>query len=31
MINKLIEKYYQVKYAYFFKGKRAALNEILGK
>ena len=31
MIEKIMTKYYQIKYAYFFKGKRAAFNEILGK
>ena len=27
----MIDKYYRCKYAYFFKGKRGLLNEILGK
>jgi len=31
MIERMIEKYYQVKYAYFYKGKRAAILELLGK
>ena len=31
MIEKMIDKYYRCKYAYFFKGKRGLLNEILGK
>jgi len=31
MIERMIDKYYQVKYAYFFKGKRAAILELIGK
>ena len=31
MIEKMIDKYYRIKYAYFFKGKRAAFNELIGK
>jgi len=31
MIERMIEKYYQVKYAYFYKGKKAAIYELLGK
>jgi len=31
MIERMIDKYYQVKYAYFFKGKKAAILELLGK
>ena len=31
MIERMIDKYYQIKYAYFFKGKRAAIRELIGK
>ena len=31
MIERMIEKYYQVKYAYFYKGKKAAVLELIGK
>jgi len=29
MIDRLIDKYYQVKYAYFYKGKIEAIKELL--
>jgi|DEB0MinimDraft_12_1074336.scaffolds.fasta_scaffold03951_7 hypothetical protein len=29
MIDRLIDKYYRVKYSYFFKGKREAIRELL--
>jgi hypothetical protein len=29
MIDRLIDKYYRVKYSYFFKGKREAIKELL--
>jgi len=31
MIEKIIQKYYQCKYAYFYKGKKGLINEILGR
>ena len=27
-MNKIIDKYYQLKYAYFFKGKEGLYNEV---
>jgi hypothetical protein len=30
MIERIMTKYYQIKYAYFFKGKRAAIREVIG-
>ena len=29
LVKQLIDKYYQVKYAYFYKGKREAIRELL--
>jgi len=31
MIEKIMVKYYQIKYAYFYKGKKVAIYELLGK